>query len=280
MDKKKKIIIPWDFTEKAQYALEHGISIAKVVNNEIALLHIVDERLNGKKKEQQVVEAKSKLETIVKEANAKYNVDLQALVEIGNIFTTIGKADLEVDVTMNIMGTHGMKGMQKFTGSWALKVIEGSEVPFLVVQAPPKKEKYTDIVFPLDFDSDKLEVLKWGNYFAHLYKCKIHIFHKVYHDKSLANKVKRNLKTARNYLENSKTEFDISPADGKGKFHDQSVAFAKARNADVILITTTKNISTADYILGAPEQQVLANKEKIPVLCINPSKLSITSAVF
>ena len=47
------------------------------------------------------------------------------------------------------MGTHGMKGMQKLTGSWALKVIVKSKVPFIVVQDPPAdQERYHNIVFP------------------------------------------------------------------------------------------------------------------------------------
>jgi len=38
------------------------------------------------------------------------------------------------------------------------------------------------------------------------------------------------------------------------------------------LIMTTKNISFQDYVLGADEQQIIANHEKIPVMCINPKK--------
>jgi hypothetical protein len=33
---------------------------------------------------------------------------------------------------------------------------------------------------------------------------------------------------------------------------------------------TTKNITAADYILGASEQYIIANSSKIPVCCVNP----------
>ena len=33
---------------------------------------------------------------------------------------------------------------------------------------------------------------------------------------------------------------------------------------------TTKNIRFQDYVLGASEQQIIANEAKIPVMCVNP----------
>ncbi len=48
--------------------------------------------------------------------------------------------------------------MQKFTGSWALKVIVGSEVPFIVVRDKPHhQEKIRNIIFPIDFRSENKE---------------------------------------------------------------------------------------------------------------------------
>ncbi len=41
-----------------------------------------------------------------------------------------------------VMGTHGMKGMQKITGSWALKVIVKSKVPFIVDRISPMPGEY------------------------------------------------------------------------------------------------------------------------------------------
>ena len=60
---------------------------------------------------------------------------------------TNARADIasEIDAEMVIMGTHGIKGMQKFFGSWALKVIANSKVPFIVIQEPPKKDLFENI---------------------------------------------------------------------------------------------------------------------------------------
>ena len=55
----------------------------------------------------------------------------------GEIFTTIADVAEELNASLIFLGTHGKVGMQKLTGSWALKVIIKSKVPFIVVQDPP-----------------------------------------------------------------------------------------------------------------------------------------------
>ena len=85
------------------------------------------------------------------------------MFEKGSIFTAIADFvnqkgvpdDKKKNVDLVLMGTHGMKGMQKLTGSWALKVIVKSKVPFIVVQdAPADEERYHNIVFPVDFKKE------------------------------------------------------------------------------------------------------------------------------
>ena len=56
-----------------------------------------------------------------------------------------------------------MKGMQKITGSWALKVIVGCHVPYLIVQKDPCYTDPTDILFPVDYKLETKEKLKWVN---------------------------------------------------------------------------------------------------------------------
>lgn len=53
---------------------------------------------------------------------------------------------------------------------------------------------------------------------------------------------------------------------------EEAVKYSKKIDADLIMISTTRNISFQDYVLGASEQKIIVNKEKIPVMCINPRK--------
>jgi nucleotide-binding universal stress UspA family protein len=132
-DESKIIIVPWDFTHISEYALEYAINAAHALEKEIFLLHIV----NKEATEEQEKEALKKLEKQAGEILQKYQIQVQPVVRKGSIFNVISDYASEVKAALVVMGTHGVTGTQKITGSWALKVIIGSKVPFLVVQEKP-----------------------------------------------------------------------------------------------------------------------------------------------
>jgi nucleotide-binding universal stress UspA family protein len=168
------------------------------------------------------------------------------------------------------MGTHGMKGMQKLTGSWALKVIVKSKVPFIVVQDPPTDlERYHNIVFPVDFRNENKEKIRMAIFMGKYFDSKVHILEIVATDKNILKKTNINLNFAIKYLIQNNIEYEIHDLP-KGDLAQQTIDFAQKINADLILIVTTKNITFADYLVGASEQYIIANSSKIPVCCVNP----------
>ncbi|MFA6401370.1 MAG: universal stress protein [Salinivirgaceae bacterium] len=267
MEAGKRIIVPWDFTEKADNALAHAVKMAKVLDNTITLLHIV-------KKDKEIEEALAKLNEIAAQSVEKFGVSINTVVKEGSIFTTIGEYTKEnEDINLVIMGTHGMKGMQKLTGSWALKVIVSCYAPFIVVQDPPtEKVSYDKIVFPVNFKSENREKLIWAIYFGKIFKAKIHFIKQEVSDNSLVKKVNQNLTFARKYLSKYNVDYEIATTAKTGDFAESTINFAKEIEADMMLIMTTKNIGTLDYVMGASEQFIIANTARIPVMCVNPRK--------
>jgi len=262
----KPIVVPWDFTPVAENALAHAVKISKMVGNEISLLHIVDSSI----KPEALGEKKVLLKHVAEENGKKYNMNINAEIVKGSIFTAIAEFVNEKDASVVVMGTHGMKGMQKLTGSWALKVIIKSKVPFIVVQDPPAdQERYHGIVFPVDYRKENKEKTKMAIYMGKYFDSKIHILVTVATDANLIKKTKINLNFAIKYLIQNNIEYQIHEIP-KGNFAQQTIDFAQKINADLILIVTTKNITFADYVVGASEQYIIANSSKIPVCCVNP----------
>jgi nucleotide-binding universal stress UspA family protein len=257
------VLVPWDFSQVADYALQHAIKFGKLSNHEVILVHVV-------KKQKEISEATKKMEAYAEEVNNKYDFKPSIVVKEGSIFTAINDVIDEKHAIMAIMGTHGMKGMQKFTGSWALKVITGSKAPFVVVQAPPTDEQFTDIVFPVDFRTEDKEKLVWANFLSRYYSSKIHLCQLKVTDPRIKKKTQANFVYSKKYLTDKGIDYDIITLDGGGNLAEESIKYAQRINAGLILIMTTKNIRFQDYVLGASEQQIIANEAKIPVMCVNP----------
>ncbi len=270
----KVIVVPWDFTPVADHALAHAVKISRMVGTRIYLLHIVDKKIKPAAEGEKL----TLLKHVAEENSKKYNMPVMAEIRKGTIFSAIGdfvnQKDVDEDKKLNVelvlMGTHGMVGMQKLTGSWALKVIVRSKVPFIVVQDPPvDQERYHNIVFPVDFKRENKEKTTMAIYMGKYFDSKIHILVTTATDPSLIKKTKINLNFAIRYLIQNNIEYEIHEVP-KGNFAPQTIEFAQKINADLILIVTTKNISFADYMVGASEQYIIANSSKIPVCCVNP----------
>ena len=260
------IVVPWDFTPVAESALAHAARISRMVGNKICLLHIVDPgtkvRAEGEKK--------TLLRHIADENSRKYNLPIDSEVIKGSIFTSIAEFVNDRDASLVVMGTHGMVGMQKLTGSWALKVIVKSKAPFIVVQDPPSdQERYHNIVFPVDFKTENKEKMGMAIFMGKYFDSKVHILRTVTKDKSLTKKTNINLNFAVKFLMQNNIDFEVHEVP-HGKFAQQTIDFAQSIKADLILIMTTKNITMADYVVGASEQYIIANSSKIPVCCVNP----------
>jgi nucleotide-binding universal stress UspA family protein len=285
MDEKQKlVVVPWDFTHVAEHALAHAVKICRMVKNDICLLHIVDPKITP----QAAGEKQVLLKKVADDNAAKYNINIEAVIQKGSIFTAIADFVNQKDVpeekkrTVNIvvMGTHGMKGMQKLTGSWALKVIVKSKVPFIVVQDPPAdQERYHNIVFPVDFKKENKEKIQMAIYMGKYFESKIHLLVTVSTDPNLIKKTKINLNFAIKYFIQNNIEYEIHEVP-KGNFAEQTIEFSQKINADLIVIVTTKNITFADYMVGASEQYIIANSSKIPVCCVNPKSTFANTAQF
>lgn len=265
-ENKKLIVVPWDFTTVAENALAHAVKIGHQIGNDICLLHIVDEDIKVRAEG----EKKSLLHHIAEENAKKYNIVVTSDVLKGSIFSTIAEYVNTKEASLVIMGTHGMKGMQKLTGSWALKVIVKSKVPFIVVQdPPPDQERYHNIVFPVDFRVENKEKMGMAIFMGKYFDSKIHILKTQSKDKSLSKKININLNFEVRYLIQNNIEYEIYEVP-HGKLAEHTIDYANKIHADLILIMTTKNITMADYMLGASEQFIIANSSKIPVCCVNP----------
>ena len=264
MEKEKKtILVPWDFTEVAENALLHAIRLVKSINTSITLIHIVE-------KQKDIEPAKAKHDKIAADTNKDCKVNVSSIVKEGNIFSTIKEVAEEQDAILVVMGTHGIKGMQKLTGSWALKVIANSEVPFIVVQGKPSHEAFAKLVLPIDFSIENKEKLRWANYITTYFKTKMFLFIPRVLDDALLRKTKANLSFARKYFDERGIEYEINVSQKKAKFSEQTIEFATEIDADMIMIMTTKQPRLTDYVFAADEQQIIANNAKIPVMCINP----------
>lgn len=264
MVEKSMILVTWDFTEVSENALKHAQLAANKLRTKVVLLHIV-------KKESEIQAVEERIHGIISDKFSDYSPRPEAMVLTGNIFTTITEAADEHGAKMVFMGTHGIKGSQKFFGSWALKVIAHTKVPFVVVQGPPPPNyDFGDLVFPLNYRKENKEALNWISFFSRYFGSKIYVYKAKHTDPAFVKGIESNVMFLTKNLKTKGVDFSMEEAESEKDFAKQAVDYSEKMNAKAIFLMTTKDIGLTDYMMGAQEQFIIANEKGFPVICVNP----------
>lgn len=267
---KKKLLVPYDFSEVADSAIEHALVTAKAVDAEVHILHVVS-------KKEGIKEAKEKLEVALAKAKTisrVQGVEIISHVRVGNIFDDISDVSLELGAELIFMGTHGAHGWQHITGSHALKVVTNSATPFVIVQESKiDVNGYNDIVVPLDLEKETKQKLTLVANMAKYFNSRVHVIIPDETDEFLKHTIKANIIFANKFFGDRGIQCTTTLAPASG-FEKEVVKHAIKVNGDLIAIMNTQK----NQILGAwgsnHEQYIITNDAKIPALILNPINAS------
>lgn len=267
----KSFIVPHDFSEVANSALNHAIVTAKVVGAKIYILHVVA-------KNKDIAQAESRLKEIA-EAHKDTKIELIPKVRVGNIFEDIGDFAAEHHAELIFMGTHGASGWQHIAGSHALKVITHSTVPFIIVQQKSVGESgYDDIVVPLDLHRETKQKLAIVASMAKYFKSRVHVITPNETDEFLKNKVTANILFSKRFFEERGIEMTATLAPSSG-FDKEVVKLAVEKNADLIAIMNQNKSNYLGAFGSNYEQYMITNDAQIPTLVVNPIDTPYGSSV-
>jgi nucleotide-binding universal stress UspA family protein len=266
------ILVPTDYTEVADCAVNHAIKMASILHGKIALLHVVA-------KEEEVKSNMEKLQKIADELQREHILKVNPIVKVGNIFDDIGGVAKELNARLIIMGTHGVKGFQHITGSYAIKVITNSSTPFIVVQKRKIRDGYGQIVLPMDMTKETKQKVELTIKIAKYFKSKVHIFTSLETGEFESNKVTRNMFFAIKELEKNEIAYDTKVAEKSGNFVKQLLAYSSSVDADLIAIVNNQEKGIPEFVAGLDERQIITNEAQIPVLSVNPIQSSLSGSV-
>jgi len=252
------LLVPTDFTKVAEAALNQAISLSKKLDGEICLLHIVSKETN-------LEPTNEKLTYISEKVISEHQVKTTFIARVGNIFDDIGDVAAEIGAKLIVMGTHGMTGFQKITGSHALKVITNSIVPFIVVQENVEIKEFKKILFPLDLSRDTKQKLNTTLVLAKKFNSKVIIISPTEQAPNYKSTLERNLEFAKNFLSENNIQFEVESIESDG-FTQKLKDFSVNIGADLIAIV---NSSDGGFLGSAEAQQIISNEANIPVLCVN-----------
>lgn len=255
----KSILVPYDFTPVAEAACRHAIQMARQINGNVHLLNVIKNDSEKAAVQKKFFDAVQKLKL---EPN---DVKVETIIKAGSIFTDIATVAEKLGSSLIIMGTHGAKGMQKVFGSFAIKVINSTFIPFVIVQDQIPHEKIKKIVFPIETSSESLQVMNIAANLAIEFGAEILLVAQKETDTSLAMKIKVHLEVVAKQLSKKGVKSEFMLIEKSKAFADNVIKITDSKNADMIAIAYHD-----DSLLGFGNfaQTIITNKLKAPVLII------------
>lgn len=259
---KRALLVPHDFTKVADNAVNYAMNLAKSMNANVELLHVV-------KDSKGISAAKSEFEKIIaKLQNIPAGVSVNYHVKSGSIFTDIASAATELQTSIIIMGTHGSKGIQqKMFGSFALKVITSTHVPFLVVQDDLKSMDMAKIAVPIDESQESLQIEQVTSGLAEILKSEVHILTEKKVDSNLKLKVAVHAGLLSKQFKEAGVAYTTGVLPKVKGYSTDIVNYAKENGCNLIAFAYHSDSLLPQFDTFA--QSLITNKEGVPVLIVN-----------
>ena len=278
----KKILIPFDFSETAQLALEHAVFMAKLHKAEILLVHVIESfsfasaissafgKSQSEFNEKIEVSAGEKLQQLTEKLHHDSGMKVSHRMESGKIYKKIVAIAEETESDIIIMGTHGVSGFQDFlVGSNTYRVVMASPCPVISVQVHSRKIGFKDIVLPIDNSHSSRQKVKHSAEIARHYNSIVHIAGMMtMSDVDMQRRFEVKIHQVQSYLE----EHEVAHTVKVFKTDNPpltTMTYSNQINADLLIIMTDQEGS--GIFMGNFAQQII-NQSKIPVMSIRPDE--------
>ncbi|MCU0422671.1 MAG: universal stress protein [Bacteroidia bacterium] len=283
---KNTMLVPVDFSDIAMHALNHAINVAKHFNNNLALLYVMEEAfLSGllslgknEKQEELAKEAiNTRLQKLADDIQAQHGISCSVHVHTGKIYHVINETTEALKCDSIIMGSNGASGLGQLIGSNASRTILESKVPVIVVKSAQTSNVYKNIVFPVDLTLESRQKIKWAIHLGKSYQSNIQLFTFKTSDEFLNTKIQGAIHQIEAMLKENGISFNVHVADKlEDDFATETLKYAEKVQADLLMIMTqTEDKDFSEYIFGTYAQQIVNTSQKVPVMCINPTKTGV-----
>lgn len=260
----KTIFVPWDFKGVSEYALDHALFYSSKSKLDICLIYVV-------KKEALVKETKDKLDKIATNLHLRTGKRVRTIVKVGSFQSGLKEAANENQTAMILVGIDGFNSIKKYVGTNILNVLSGAIIPSIVVQKPKSTRSIFSIVCPIDQRKESKLLLRWITFLARYMPLKVYVVYPEYKEMEQNRKIFGNVAFAKNFLSSKKIAFD-SVGFNVSDFNNSIVNFSYKRGVDLILNLTQKDSNYRSFFSTPKSHYLIANKEKIPVMCITPTR--------
>ncbi|MCT4630801.1 universal stress protein [Winogradskyella sp.] len=272
----KKIIVPIDFSEHSEFALEAAANLAQKYGSELIVLHMLELSnailtINGNSINEEAVFflklAEQKFEAFLDRPYLE-GVKVTPIVKHFKVWSEVNDVANDHNANLIIMGSHGASGVKEvFIGSNTEKVVRHADVPVLVIKHNPILLDFENGVFASDFSDEVIKPYLNARATFEKLGAKMHLVYVNSPDGNFRSsteidkRVSLFLKKADGDLENLENVYIVSDY----SIEKGILNFANNIGADLIAVATHGRKGLAHFFEGSISEDI-ANHSTLPVM--------------
>ncbi|QNK78853.1 universal stress protein [Winogradskyella sp. PAMC22761] len=271
-----KIIVPVDFSEQSEFALEAAASLAQKYGSELLVLHMLElsntiissasEALNQEAL-YFIKLAEQKFEIFLEKPYLK-DIKVTKIIKHFKVWSEVNDVAKEYDASIIVMGSQGTSGIKEvFIGSNTEKVVRHSEIPVLVIKHNPILMDFENGVFACDFSEGAIKPYLNAKQTFESLGINMHLVYVNSPDGNFNSSVEIDKRVSK-FLE--KAEGDLKKLNQINIVSDYTIEkgilhFANVIGADLIAVATHGRKGLSHFFEGSVSEDI-ANHSTLPVM--------------
>lgn len=277
----KQILVPTDFSESADNAIDFAIQSSKILPAKVTLLHSYEVNSSlytdymGVNKEftsSLLNDADKNLAELSERISETQNVKADTLLSIESLQEAIAKTVKDKGIDLIVMGTLGASGLrEKIWGSTTAAVITNTKIPVMAIPIEYHWQKPKKILFTTNRFEKESGILNYLFELAGMYMARVQVavFTDEDDDKAatfIENKSK--IAEYESFLKENYQEETLTSAHLYGEqFEDTLQNFIKENEIDMLVMVTYQN-KFWNRIFNPSKTRRMSYQTKIPLLAI------------
>ena len=270
----KKILVPTDFSDCAEYAVEVAASLARKMDARLYILHVMDipvyDRNDSFQSYSDAAEGifwmklvKKRFRELMKKPFLE-KVNVVEVLQFDGVYNTISDQAKEHEIDLIVMGSHGDSGVHEvFIGSNTEKVVRLAQCPVLTVKKQQQDFHPKQVVFASNFHGEAVANFEPIADFLRHFDAHVHLLKVVTPDRFETTSYAEKL--IKDFVEETNLKNYSVHIYNERSVHIGILQFTKSIGADMIAMETHGRTGLARFFSGSQTEGIV-NHAGIPVL--------------
>ena len=272
---KNIILVPTNFSSRANLAYRQSINFAERTKGEVYLLNVIPHKSNRENLDYEIDMIQNQVLNLIDNYDDSIRRRVHTRIEYGAVNQTIVKVEKEIKPDFIFMGSDAARN--DHNRSITLKLIDKISCPMVVFAGRYDKVGCDRIVLPVDLTKETKQKVDLAVKIAKIYGAK------VYAVSATGSRDKETLKQLEDKMSEVKAIFDKLEIECetrlmKTEANVESMAnavndFADDIEASAIIIMTHQENKLQKFFVGSMATELI-KKANVPIVCVSPKELN------